>query len=372
MAEKEVVRKIVPFKSVVKSPGFNYRKNLPAAPDDIKALLHDNIKKAQEAKREGGEEAGRKVKVFDWPKIDQLIKDNKDLNAAQRVKLRRVLGLAQNVYRRGLLEPIIVRESGADKDENRTYFLVAGERRYLALDAIGATQVEVKVKKGTEVELKIDRLSENVQREDPDPFEEADALAEFLEEKKGADSGYTQAQLAEELGVSEAYISQRLGMRKRATPELREAVEIGQVSTAMVREMVSLPAKEANEILKGIQERLSKGEKVTAADVKDKTDAAKIEQKAKANKKDGKAEKDDAKAEAKGDDEGSDLKEGLELAKEHGYDFKGASVRSKKEVFAAVGVASQRFEKAKTDRSKSEWKGAIRVLEWMCGKRESL
>lgn len=370
MAEKDIVRKLVPFKNVVKEPGFNYRKNLPPIPDDIKELLRENIKLAQVMARDKGEDAGRRVKVFEWPKLDVLIADNKTLNAAQRVKLRRVLGLAQNIYRRGLLEPIIVRESGADKDGDRTYFLVAGERRHLACDAIGLTQIEIKVKKGTAAELKIDRLSENLQREDPDPFEEADALHELLVERKElrkGDGEYTQATMAEELGVSEAYISQRLSMRKKATPAVREAVEVGQISTAHVREIATLPVKDQERVLSEIKDKLEKGEKVTAADVKDRTDAAKVKQR---------AAKDEEKRAPKGNKADKGKADGAEERHEqvnamasHGYDPKTFNLCTKREVSSMLVVECQRLDRVKTDRARFEAKGRIAALEAVLGLR---
>lgn len=373
MAEKDIVRKLVPFKNVVKEPGFNYRKNLPPIPDDIKELLRENIKLAQVMARDKGEDAGRRVKVFEWPKLDAFIADNKTLNVAQRVKLRRVLGLAQNIYRRGLLEPIIVRESGADKDDNRTYFLVAGERRHLACDAIGLTQIEIKVKKGTAAELKIDRLSENLQREDPDPFEEADALYELLVERKElrkGDGEYTQATMAEELGVSEAYISQRLSMRKKATPAVREAVEVGQISTAHVREIATLSVKDQDRVLSEIKDKLEKGEKVTAADVKDKTDAVKVKQRAvkdaeKQTAKNGKAE-GKTKPKAEGAEE---RHEQVNAMASYGYDPKAFNLCSKREVSSMLVVECQRLDRVKTDRARFEAKGRIAALEAVLGVR---
>ncbi len=372
MAEKDIVRKLVPFKNVVKEPGFNYRKNLPPVPDDVKELIRATIK----------HHAKGAATVFDWVAIGTLISDNKTLNPAQRRKLTLALKLAQNIYNRGLITPLLVRESGAALDGNRTYFLVAGERRHLACEALGMANVEIKVTKGNAAELKIDRLSENIQRDDPDPFEEAEALEEFLIENPS----YSQMMLAGQLGVSEAYISQRRSLLKRSTPEVREAVESELISVAHVREMITLPPKEQNAMLAAFKEKLAAGEKVSAADVRDVTDIKKMEKKAEkkaaAKKADGvqvaAAKVAPKVAAAGGGAEKASKAEPTEKQalnadlKELGYDPAMLVIRSKTEILSSIRLLNDRLPRTKTDRSRFEIKGQIAYFEWLTGTTSAL
>ena len=384
MAERDIPegRTRVALKQVVKEPGFNYRQHLRPIPDNLREYVRGLIKdKGKEAR-------------FDEEKIRGLIdefnaaaKDDKDkITPPQRRAMVKVVNLAFNINRRGLLEPLIVRESGASADNARTYFLVAGERRLMALELAGQTTVEIKIRKGDRASLEIDRFVENVQREDTTEFEDAEAIEKFLADHKD----YTQDRLAQELGKSPAWVSTRRSLGKKIIPLGRDLYEDGVINYAQLRELLGLKHEEQERILGEIKKKVDAGEKVTALDVKDKTDAAKTEQKKgkeqeKSSKGKGKAaepEKKGGKAEPKGskaaevDDEDADadaeVKTYIGVAKEAGYDVKKPLVRSKREVNAMLGKLTQKKERVSSDRSKFELKGLIRALEWLRGDVENL
>ncbi|MAS86697.1 MAG: chromosome partitioning protein ParB [Micavibrio sp.] len=108
--------------------------------------------------------------------------------------------LADSVKKYGVLQPILVREIS---DYN--YEIVAGERRWRAAQQAGLHEVPVVIKSLDDaVTLEI-ALIENLQREDLNPMEEADAYKQLMES-----FDHTQETLAESLGKSRTHIANTL------------------------------------------------------------------------------------------------------------------------------------------------------------------
>ena len=83
--------------------------------------------------------------------------------------------LTQSVKEHGILEPLLVRPLADER-----YELVAGERRYLAAQQAGLTEVPVVVKELTDTEALQLALVENLQREDLNPVEETEGILQLL------------------------------------------------------------------------------------------------------------------------------------------------------------------------------------------------
>lgn len=94
--------------------------------------------------------------------------------------------LVESVSSEGILQPILVRPCEDEKFE-----LVAGERRYLAAQTAGLTQVPVIVRSMSDLEAMQYALVENLQREDLNPVEETDAIIQLLGYQLG---GYDEAE----------------------------------------------------------------------------------------------------------------------------------------------------------------------------------
>ena len=77
--------------------------------------------------------------------------------------------LAEDISQRGILEPLIVRETD---NEPGTYEIIAGERRYRAAQLVGLNELPVIVKQMDEREARFTMLAENLQRADLDPRDE--------------------------------------------------------------------------------------------------------------------------------------------------------------------------------------------------------
>lgn len=129
--------------------------------------------------------------------------------------------LAASIKVQGVIQPIVVRERlGADGKGQRTYEIIAGERRWRASQRAGLRDVPVVVREVDDRTVVAIALIENIQREDLNPLEEAQALQRLIDE-----FDLTHAAAAEAVGRSRAAVSNLLRLL-----ELPEAVR------ALVRE----------------------------------------------------------------------------------------------------------------------------------------
>lgn len=87
-----------------------------------------------------------------------------------------LLELAESIKQFGLLQPIIV------QDRKNHYEIIAGERRWRAAKMAGLKEIPVIIKNLTNQEIVEISLIENIQREDLNPIEEAQAYKRLLEE----------------------------------------------------------------------------------------------------------------------------------------------------------------------------------------------
>ncbi|MCB1173057.1 MAG: ParB/RepB/Spo0J family partition protein [Leptospiraceae bacterium] len=113
--------------------------------------------------------------------------------------------LAQSIERDGLLNPIQV----CKNKDGRTYRIIAGERRYHAVQKLGWSEVECRIISRSDSDYWRIAIIENLQRENLDAGEEARA---FLQLKK-LDS-LSDAELASQLGKSRNYITEILGINQ--------------------------------------------------------------------------------------------------------------------------------------------------------------
>ncbi len=110
--------------------------------------------------------------------------------------------LAASILERGLLQPIVVRRRAEGG-----YQLLAGERRFRAARLAGLDRLPAVVREGGDA-LEI-ALIENLQREDLEPLEEAEALATLVERH-----GYSHREVADLLGKSRPYVSNTLALTR--------------------------------------------------------------------------------------------------------------------------------------------------------------
>jgi ParB family chromosome partitioning protein len=105
-------------------------------------------------------------------------------------------GLAESIKKHGVVQPIIV------KRESDGYSIVAGERRWRAARIAGLKTIPAIVKDMSSLEIMETALVENIQREDLNPIEEAEAYQKLINEH-----GLTQENISNLVGKSRAYIA---------------------------------------------------------------------------------------------------------------------------------------------------------------------
>ncbi|GAI06487.1 unnamed protein product [marine sediment metagenome] len=139
--------------------------------------------------------------------------------------------LAASIKEHGLLEPIVVRRvPGQDKLE-----IIAGERRWRASQKAGLREVLVVVKDVSPKAAFELALIENVQREDLNPVELAEALDRLVKEHH-----YTQETLAERLGKDRTTVANSLRLLKLPAP-VRARVISGELSEGHARALLGAP-----------------------------------------------------------------------------------------------------------------------------------
>ncbi len=104
--------------------------------------------------------------------------------------------LADSIKEHGVVQPVIV------KKEGDFYRLIAGERRWRAARIAGLKTIPAITKEFTEQEIMEISLIENVQREDLNPIEEAEAYKRLIDEFK-----LTQEEIAQKIGKSRSAIA---------------------------------------------------------------------------------------------------------------------------------------------------------------------
>src|SRR5215212_1386576 len=137
--------------------------------------------------------------------------------------------LAESIRTHGIVQPLLVRrrESG--------YELIAGERRWRAAKLAGLANVPVVVKEVPDESLLEIALIENIQRENLNPIEEAQAYKKLIETV-----GLTQEALASRVGRDRSYITNYLRLL-RLPDDLQQLVIEGRLSTGHARTILGLP-----------------------------------------------------------------------------------------------------------------------------------
>ena len=137
--------------------------------------------------------------------------------------------LAVSIKNQGLIQPIIVCPMG-----NGKYKIVAGERRYRACKKAGITTIPAIKRYYNDREIKEISLIENLQRQDLNPIEEAQAYKALIDE-----FGFTQEQLADKLGKSRPVVTNSLRLLT-LNPVVIDMVINGRLSAGHARCLTSI------------------------------------------------------------------------------------------------------------------------------------
>lgn len=138
----------------------------------------------------------------------------------------KLVQLSDSIKQHGIIQPIIVK-----KDNNR-YIIIAGERRWRAAKLAGLSKVPVLIKEFTNRQVMEVALIENLQREDLNPIEEADAFLHLMNEYD-----MTQEQIAETIGRSRPAIANSLRLLG-LSEDVKKYIVSGDLTSGHARTLV--------------------------------------------------------------------------------------------------------------------------------------
>ncbi len=160
--------------------------------------------------------------------------------------------LADSIKAQGIIQPIVVRKIGQDR-----YEIIAGERRWRAAQLAALAQVPVVIKELDDRTAMAVALIENIQREDLNPLEEAEALKRLL-----AEFAMTHQQIAEAVGKSRTTITNLLRLME-LHPDVKKMLLGKQLELGHAKVLLALdPEKQ----LEAAQKIIKAGMTVRAAE----------------------------------------------------------------------------------------------------------
>jgi ParB/RepB/Spo0J family partition protein len=149
---------------------------------------------------------------------------------------RRLEELAQSIKESGLMEPIVVTRRGA------RYMIIAGERRFRACKLAGLTEVPVREIEADDQKVAELALLENLQREDLNLIEEAQAYEDLL------NRGLTLEEMARKLGIKQPHrITERLVLLRMAPVYQRYLID-KRITPTQAYELARLPEEKQHRL----------------------------------------------------------------------------------------------------------------------------
>lgn len=137
--------------------------------------------------------------------------------------------LVSSIKENGVIQPILVRT----EDTEGRYQIIAGERRWRACKQAGLETIPAVIQELTDEEALEAALIENIQRQSLTAIEEAEGYKKLQEE-----FGYTQEQLASNLGKSRSHIANMLRLLQ-LPDEIKDIINSGALSMGHARALIS-------------------------------------------------------------------------------------------------------------------------------------
>lgn len=141
--------------------------------------------------------------------------------------------LAQTIRTHGIIQPIVVR-----KNENNNYEIIAGERRWRAVQSLGWDNISAIIRDMNDTETASVALIENLQREELTAIEEANAYKKLIELHS-----LTQEALAQRLGKSQSTIANKLRLLN-LPDEVQDALLNKELTERHARALITLKNEE--------------------------------------------------------------------------------------------------------------------------------
>jgi ParB family transcriptional regulator, chromosome partitioning protein len=143
--------------------------------------------------------------------------------------------LKNSIRDKGVLQPILVRSI----DDHGGYEVVAGERRLRAAQELNLKTIPVLIRELTDQEALVIALVENIQREQLNPIEEAEAFQKLI-----MDFSYTPETVAAAVGKDRSTITNFIRLLK-LPPLIKDAVSAGNISVGHARALLALDKESA-------------------------------------------------------------------------------------------------------------------------------
>lgn len=169
-------------------------------------------------------------------------------NPRKDIREESLLELAASIRQSGVLQPICARPKG------ETFEIVYGERRFWAAAMAELRCIPAIVREMTDAEAEDAAITENLQREDVKPMEEAAAYKRCLESGR-----HTIESLIDKFGKSESYIRSRLKLNV-LIPELAEQLDKEEIAVGVAVEIAKYDAEVQQEVF---QEHFTDGCRVS-------------------------------------------------------------------------------------------------------------
>lgn len=135
--------------------------------------------------------------------------------------------LAESIKTHGIIQPIVV-----NREDDGTYMIIAGERRFRAAKIAGLDYLPAIIKSYTPKQVREISIIENLQREDLNPIEAARAIKQLMEEYS-----LTQETVADRIGKSRPAVANLIRLLN-LTPEVVQMIEENKLSAGHARSLV--------------------------------------------------------------------------------------------------------------------------------------
>jgi len=149
----------------------------------------------------------------------------------------RLQELIESIRERGIIQPLIVRRNG------QKFELIAGERRWRAAMEVGLSQAPVIIREASDQEVLELALIENLQREDLNPIEEANAFSRLAHE-----FGLKQEDIAKKVGKSRASVANSMRLLE-LHPQVRSWLLQTRISVGHAKVLLSVKSQEEQVVI---------------------------------------------------------------------------------------------------------------------------
>jgi ParB family chromosome partitioning protein len=204
------------------------------------ALSPGSRDKSAQSIRDTGRPAGS---VDTRARIDEIVPNARQ--PRQQFERESIAALAASIARNGLIQPLVVRpvRDGVDPEGYAKYELIAGERRWRASRAAGVEDVPVIVRDVDDEKSLELALIENLQREDLNAIDRADAYARYCDE-----FGLSPAEVAQRMSEDRSTVVNYLRLRELPN-KVKALVADGQLSMGHARAILGVPQADNREAL---------------------------------------------------------------------------------------------------------------------------